>query len=295
MLSTTQPAEDERELQRALDAFALRHHLAESLVRMVHAVLIEGKASKSGFWASLTGSPSQGYKIVEALRTFQAQEAIPASLFMPAAEVRALPSEPPSDVVTAVRMHWRWVQRAMQLLVSEGLDTNVGNNKLKHGLAVRPHDELRVGFMTDSPEPDGSIRLSAIRTGPSIIDARAVEFLQRLPARDEHAGSWEVTILNLRPAPLIAEALMLSTVWSSVFATAAAERFVGPDEARPRHPGLVLGPPPEAINQEVIGYRQALTNSHRSGTSRGLVVETPEGIVGLIQTGPGTSATIVDD
>jgi hypothetical protein len=295
MLSTTEPTEAERELQRALDAFTLRHHLAESLVRIVHAVLTGWKTSGASIWASLASSRDSGHKLVKELRAFEAQGEIPANLFMPAADVRALPSDPPSDVVAAVRMHWQWVQRAMHLLVSEGLDANVGNNKLKHGLAVRPHNELRVSFMTGPQEFDGNIRLSAIKSGFSIVDARAIEFLERLPPRHEHAGSWEVTVLNLRPAPLIAEALVLSTVWASVFASAAADRFVGPDEARPRHPGLVLGPPPDAIVREVIGYRQALTISTKSGTSRGLAVETPKGIVGLTQTGPGTNGIIVDD
>lgn len=295
ILPVTQPTEAEREMQKALDAFALRHHLAESLVRLVYAILIDSERSRSGLWASLTMSPSQTYDVVEAIRQFQARAEIPANLFMPAADVRALPSEPPADVVAGVRMHWRWVQRAMQLLVSEGLDSNVGNNKLKHGLAVRQHDQLRVGFMTNSPRPDGSIRLSDLESGLSVIDARAVEFLQCLPKRDDHAGSWEVTVLNLRPAPLIAEALMLCTVWSSVFATVATDRLVGPEEATPRHPGLALGPPPETIVQEAAGYRQALTISTKSGTWRGLVVGTPEGIVELNVTGPKTSGIIVDD
>jgi hypothetical protein len=294
LLPLTQPTEPERELQKALDAFALRHHLAESLVRLVHAVLIEVDSSNSGFWASLTRSPSQAFDVVKAIREFEARGVVPATLFMPTADVRALPPEPPADVVAAVQMHWRWVRRSMQLLVSEGLESNVGNNKLKHGLAVRQHDQLRVGFMTESPTPEGNIRLTDVRNGLGVIDARAVEFLQCLPKRDDHAGSWEVTVLNLRPAPLIAEALMLCTVWSSVFASAAADRFAGSAEAISRHPGLALGPPPEALIQDVTGYRQALTMSTKSGTSRGFVVETPEGVVGIDVTGPKIDGVIID-
>jgi hypothetical protein len=209
--------------------------------------------------------------------------------------LEGLTAETSADVVDAVRMHWRWVRRAMRLLVSEGLDANVGNNKLKHGLAVRPHDELRVSFMAGAPRADGGVRLSDVRSGSSIIDARSIEFLQKLPSRHEHAGTWEVTVLNLRPAPLIAEALMLCTVWSAVYATAAAQHFDGQDKVVPKHPGLILGPPPEALVKEVIGYRQALTISPKSGTSRGLVVETPQGIIGLTLRGPGISGVIVDN
>ena len=296
LLSATEPTEAERELQRAVDAFTLRHHLAESLVRMVHAVLAQRDSSgSSGIWPSLTSNRDTGHDLVQALRAFEVQSDVPANLFMPAADVRALPSDPTADVEAGVRMHWQWVRRAMQLLVSEGLDANVGNNKLKHGLAVRPHNELRVSFVAGSPPPDGNIRLSTVKSAFSIIDAAAVEFLERLPPRHEHAGSWEVTVLNLRPAPLIAECLMLSTVWASVFASAAADRVAGPDVARPKHPGLVLGPPPDAIDRGIVGYRQALTLSDKSGTSRGLTVETSKGTVGLTQTGPGTTATIVAD
>ncbi|MPQ96872.1 hypothetical protein GB931_02830 [Modestobacter sp. I12A-02628] len=296
LLSTTKPTEAERELQRALDAFTLRHHLAESLVRMVHAVLAHWKMPGSrSIWPSLASNRDTGHDLVQALRAFEDQGEVPANLFMPATNVRALPSDPPADVEAGVRMHWQWVRRAMHLLVSEGLDANVGNNKLKHGLAVRPHNELRVSFVAGSPPPDGNVRLSTVESASSIIDATAIEFLERLPSRHEHAGSWEVTVLNLRPAPLIAESLMLSTVWASVFASAAADRFVGPDEAKPKHPGLVLGPPPDAIVREIVGYRQALTISDKSQTSRGLAVETSKGIVGLTQTGPGTNGTIVAD
>jgi hypothetical protein len=55
----------------------------------------------------------------------------------------------------------------------------------------------------------------------------------------------------------------------------------------------VLGPPPDAIVREFVGYRQALTISDKSRASRGLVLETSHGIVGLTQTAPGTSGTIV--
>lgn len=294
MLSGTEPTNTERELQRGLDAFALRHHLAESLVRLVHTLLFEGATARSSVWAALTTSPFKVKDIVDALGAFDAKGEVPATLFLPAAYTKALPADPPPDVVAGVLMHWRWVKRAMQVLVSEGLDANVGNNKLKHGLAVRPHSELRVAFMTEPLDTNGNVRLSAVQSGLDIIDAGSVEFLERLPRTHEHGGSWEVSVLNLRPAPLIAEALMLSTVWASAFAAAASNRFSGPDAARPKHPGLVLGPPPEAIVQEVVGLRQPLTISPKSGSWRGGLIETPTGTIQFEQTGTGTNGVIVD-
>lgn len=294
MLSMTEPTDSEREAQRALDAFALRHHVAESLVRLVRAVLRRWQTPNSSIWAMLAGDRDDGYKVVKSLRAFEARGELPAHLFVPASELRALPAEPPKEVARAVRMHWRWVQRAMELLVSDGLDTNAGNNKLKHGLAVRARDDLRVRFMTQSPRPDGTIPMTNVEGSSPIIDAHALEFLERLPSRHEHAGSWEVTVLNLRPATLLAETLVLTTVWASVFASAASDHFEGRDERGPTHPGLVLGPSPEAINRRATGYRQALTTSTKSSTSRGLTVETPGGVVGLVQTGPWTHGTVVD-
>ena len=77
--------------------------------------------------------------------------------------------------------------------------------------------------------------------------------------------------------------------------SAVADRFVGPGEAEPEHPGLVLGPPPNATVREIVGYRRAPTFSDERRASRGLAVETSEGIVGPTRTGPGTNGTNVAD
>lgn len=294
MLSRTEPTSEERELQRALDAFALRQHLAESLVRLVHAVIIAGQTPGSSVWALLASNMDTGATLVEALRVYEADGGISATLFMPPDEVRALTDGAPDEVVDAMRMHWAWVQRAQQLLVSDGLDANVGNNKIKHGFAVRPRDDLRVSFVRTPPNVDGSIPLSAFDDAVDIIDATSMEFLERLPKRHANAGSWEVTTLNLRPAPLLGEALVLATVWASVFASAAAYHFENREGSGPKHPGLVLGPAPPTFVRAPVGYRQGLTASAGGAPPRGLTVETLQGVVGLTMTGPGGSGMIVD-
>jgi len=294
MLALTEPGQDERELQRALDAFALRQHLAEALVRLVHAVITAAGAPRSSVWALLTSNRDDGAALVKALRSYQEDGGISATLFMPPDEVRSMADNPPDEVLPAVRMHWLWVQRAMQLLVTEGLDANAGNNKIKHGLAVRPRNDLRVSFLTRAPNPDGTIPVSAFDGAIDIIDATSVEFLERLGNRHSHAGSWEITTLNLRAAPLLGEALVLSTVWASVFASAAANHFAGRGRSVPKHPGLVLGPKPDAFVRKAVGYRQGLTTPTGGGVPRDLTVETGQGVVGLTVTGPGASAVIVD-
>src|SRR4051812_6129769 len=95
MLSATEPTDTERESQRALDAFTLRHHLAESLVRLVHTLLFEGGVTGASVWVALTTSPFKVRDVVEALHTFDAKGEIPATLFLSSAHVRALPENPP--------------------------------------------------------------------------------------------------------------------------------------------------------------------------------------------------------
>lgn len=215
-------------------------------------------------------------------------------LFLPANESDRHQNGVSEELKRALQMHWQWVQRAMDLLVSDGLDTNAGNNKMKHGLAFSARADLRIEYMTAPPNPDGTLPVSAFPNSTPVIDANALEFLERLPKRHSHAGSWEVTVLNLRPDELLAECLMLCTVWSSVFAAAASRRRDGGASAGPTRVALALGPAPRAIVRKVVGLRQALTTPTSGGAPRDLTVEAHGQSMSLIQAGPGQRARVID-
>lgn len=294
MLTATEPSESEREMQRALDAFALRHHIAESLVRLVHAVISAGPNHDVSVWALIADNRDKGADLVKAVRRLVADGVPGLDLFLPVDDVERVKEAQPEEVDRALRMHWQWVDRAMNLLVSDGLDHNAGNNKLKHGFAVRARDDLRIEFTTTPPNTDGKLPLSAFDNSYPLIDAHAIEFLERLPARHSHAGSWEVTVLNLRPNELLAEALMFSVVWSSVVASAASRRFVGRDKTAPPHAGLVLGPPPSGIVRKAVGLRQGLTATKKGAPARPVSADTGSSTVTLIPQGPGAHGLVVD-
>ena len=293
MLGDTEPTPREREQQRALDAFALRQHIAESLVRLVHGVVIVWQRPGWSVWAEMASNRDDGAALAKVLQRVE-ESGVPFDLFLPIDDANGFRDAPPDELVEGVRMHWRWVRRAMDLLVNDRLDANAGNNKLKHGFAVRPRDDLRIEFTTTPPNDDGTMPLSAFESSVPIIDSTAFEFLERLPKRHSHAGSWEVTVLNLRPAALLAEALMLCTVWTSVFVAAASRHWEGREDDAPPHPRLLaLGPPPERLIRKAVGLRQSLTSPTNGGAPRGFVVETPDSTVTLTAAGPGTHGVVV--
>jgi len=294
MLTMTEPTQAERETQRALDAFALRHHIAESLVRLVHAVITAGSNHDVSIWALVADNRDSGAELVKALRKVE-EEGVPGlDLFLPVDEARRVQQAPSEEVDDALRMHWQWVDRAMRLLVSDGLDHNAGNNKLKHGFAVRARDNLRIEFTTTPPNPDGTMPLSAFDNSFPLIDAHAIEFLERLPGWHSHAGSWEVSVMNLRPKELLAEALMFTVVWSSVVASAASRRLVGRDKTAPAHVGLALGPAPSQVVRKAVGLRQGLTATKGGAPARPFTVDTGSSTVTLRPQGPGTHGRLVD-
>ncbi|WP_448062277.1 hypothetical protein [Cellulomonas hominis] len=294
MLTMTEPTESDRETQRALDAFALRHHIAESLVRLVHAVITAGTNHDVSIWALIADNRDSGADVVKALRRLVADGVPGLDLFLPVDEAERAQQAPSEEVDDALRVHWQWVDRAMRLLVSDGLDHNAGNNKLKHGFAVRARNNLRIEFTTTPPNSDGTMPLSAFANSVPLIDAHAIEFLERLPGRHSHAGSWEVTVLNVRPTELLAEALMFTVVWSSVVASAASRRFVGRDRSAPAHVGLALGPAPSQVVRKAVGLRQGLTATKSGAPPRPFTVDTGSSTVTLIPQGPGTHGRVVD-
>jgi hypothetical protein len=191
-------------------------------------------------------------------------------------------------------MHWSWVEHAIRLLVGDGLDVNAANNKIKHGFAVRVRRGLRVEFSREGPSEDGAMPMSALVGALPIIDSLSVEFINR--ASGQHKGSWESTFLNLRPAPLLAESLLLLVVWGSVFCSAAARHFADrPQAVLPQHPGLLLGPAPERVDPGVWGVRVPLTHPANGGEPRGTLIESSTTIVTMDAIGPRISAVITDD
>ena len=296
LLAKTVAADADRELQVALDAFALRHHIAECLCRLIWAVVTARRTPGSSVWVTLTDGPRSGVEVVKVLRKMQARPIPAGDLFLTTAQQFAAGAGQAVGVEEAFRVAWAWVMRATELLTSNRLDTNAGNNKLKHGFAVRAHNDLSMVFMTTPPNEDGTISAAALNSGVGLIDAISAEFLERLGKRTGRPGSLEVSLLNLRPDELIAEATMMATVYGAAFASAADRHFRGRRELTgPPHRGLPLGPLPHTLARKAVGMRQALTCAVDGTRPRDFTVEHASGVVTLQPAGEAVHGVVVVD
>jgi len=56
-----------------------------------------------------------------------------------------------------------WIGRAHTLLSPDNIYVHGAHNKIKHGMAARARDDLRLTFTTREPDIDGSVPLSALK------------------------------------------------------------------------------------------------------------------------------------
>jgi hypothetical protein len=162
----------------------------------------------------------------------------------------------------------------VDLLGPAQVDVQAANNKVKHGLAVRARSDMRVTFVSQQPNDDGSVPLSAF-TGDGAIDIFDQPVLESLapgPRVDGHRQGLELTQLRLKPSAILAEAFMLAMTHAAMFHVAAAEHFAGRDDLEqglgpPDFPGFpVGGPRPKDIEPEApLGMRFPLTNPPGGG------------------------------
>jgi hypothetical protein len=161
-----------------------------------------------------------------------------------------------------------WLAHAMSLLVRGDININAAHNKLKHGLAVRARDDVLATVTTEAPNQDGSVRLSSL-TGESatnILEGLTVEYLARPPRENQRKQGLEVTVLNLKPATLLAEAWLMATAHAAMFHVAAARHFDGREAYVQPFPKLPLGPTPACLlGESVVGIRYPVTTPPDGG------------------------------
>ena len=157
--------ESDRELQVAIDAFALRHHAAESLVRLYHSLTV-GTAAQGPVkcvWAAIAEGPTKTVDLVreakEFLRSPTGHDTFWRVVFPE--EVADHP-EMQRKADQALNVLGDWLTHAMSLLVRGDININAAHNKLKHGLAVRARDDVLATVTTQAPTPDGGVPLSSL-------------------------------------------------------------------------------------------------------------------------------------
>lgn len=166
---------DERtaKLQRAVDAFALRHQTAESLVRLLHVVLHH--QTGHSYWVELADAPIKNVEVIK-----QNRSALDAdedgglermrTVLLPTVPELADGSEvgverackpvpepsyeraSSSDLEAALDVHISWINFAIQLFLQDSPDLDAAHNKFKHGMGLRPQDDL-LSTLTTAPPP----------------------------------------------------------------------------------------------------------------------------------------------
>lgn len=291
--------------QVALDAFTLRHHVAEAVVRLTLARLEHTKTERAGH-ASLWATISDNMLTIHELRKTLVREmrALPDAGF---AQL-VLPPELPINEHTlpaaraTVETLAAWVEYAVALLTPTELDTTAAHNKVKHGLAVRGRADLKVTFTTVAPNADGNVSLSAFDPGVAIdiFDRPVLEFLGRPPKTNKVTQGLELTQLRMDYRELLFEAAMMARVHGALFHVAARAHFNDRDipqglEVAP-HPGLIANSPKPNRRGNPVGMRFPITLPADSGASRTAGIGFSDGtFVPFTITGERTTGQVVDD
>jgi hypothetical protein len=169
-----------------------------------------------------------------------------------------------------------WLQFSSDLMTGHELHLNAAHNKVKHGLAVRARDNLRVSFSHQGPNPDGTVSLSAFTAENSIdiFDRPVIEVLAAGPKVEGHRQGLELTQLRVDLPVILAETFMIAWTHGAMFHVAAARHFAGRDlrdhVKPPVFPGLpVGGPHPHHIAaQAPVGMRFPMTTPPGGGGIR---------------------------
>lgn len=254
--------------QVATDAYALRHHAAESLVRLTAALSQRRSAGKSCVWETLSTGPNQLGQVVDQIReSFSSAEA-PMQFARLVVQEQDLQSGMTDQLASASNVFADWLNFAIALLVGHELQLNAAHNKVKHGLSVRARDDLKVTFATTPPNADGTIPVGAL-TGPDavdIFDCPVIEVLAQAPRVDGHSQGLELTQLRVDVPAVLAETYMIAWAHGAMFHVAAAKHFAGRSHppkylTAPAHPGYpVGGPHPDHVSGKApVGMRFPLT------------------------------------
>lgn len=261
------PPRQSADLQRAMDAISLRHHVAETLVRTWLAVL-ETHSLQPGItsvWATLSEQPTQ---IAEVLKRIgenpgNGNPQVHLKLVAPP-EHHDLARSEEASYARALEVLGTWLGHAEFLLTRNDIHLAASANKVKHGLAVRARDDLRLDFIA-AERVHGDVSAlpkSVLEDSVPIIDRPSVLYLARPPRRGNGKEALELTCLRLDTPTILAEAFMLATTHGAIFHTAALrhEQYRGVEIGIPPYPTLPTGPTNDKlVGNAVTGLRAPVT------------------------------------
>ena len=116
--------------QVATDAYALRHHAAESLVRLTAALSQRGSAGKSCVWETLSTGPNQLGQVVDQIREAFSSAEAPMQFARLVVQEQDLQSGMTDQLASASNVFADWLNFAIALLVGHELQLNAAHNKV---------------------------------------------------------------------------------------------------------------------------------------------------------------------
>lgn len=255
---------DDIELQVVIDAVQLRHHVSESLLRLLHSRYVLRTLEDRSLWMQMTESPRQMKDIVKFLDARLRDDDVVAVL-----GGLLLPVPPGTPLV---RQHLRmimhaveWIARAM-LIVSQGhIDMAAASNKIRHGAIITASNDRRIELITGPLEDPSRIPRSAFNhpSASPLTKSPVLEYLSQPPKADGMANGHERTLLNVEVEPTLAEAWLIALVHGALF-YGAAYRHHGFDAnaVSIQQPPWVIGPSPsQLLRGYPLGFRFPLTTS----------------------------------
>ena len=259
--------------QVATDAYAVRHHAAECLVRLTAVLLERDDSDESSVWEDLSKSPNQIIDVIDRIRTHLDTDD-PMTLARLVLCARDMENGLDEGLVSVVDVFNHWIQFAIDLLTAHELRLDAAHNKVKHGLAVRARDDVALWVSTTQPSVDGTYPVAAL-SGPAamnIFDCPVLEVLAEAPRVDRSTQGLEVTQLRVDVPVVLAEAYMIAWTHGAMFHVAASTHFRGredlPTEVHaPTHPGYyVFYKYPDDIAADApVGMRFPLTTPPGGG------------------------------
>lgn len=228
--------------QVATDGYAVRHHAAESLVRLTAALLQRTNIADLSVWEALSTGHNQLDNVLRQIHEFFSSEEAPMQFARLVLREQDLQNGMTEELTSVCNVFADWLQFAIDLLFGHELQLNAAHNKVKHGLAVRARDDLRVSFSNTPPSADGTISVGALSRpdAVNIFDHPVIEVLAKQPKVDGHRQGLELTQLRVDVPAVLAEAYMIAWTHGAMFHVAATKHF----ESRVDLPGYLQAPPP---------------------------------------------------
>ncbi|GAA3675092.1 hypothetical protein EU513_15215 [Yimella sp. RIT 621] len=294
------PRQAQNELHAVTDAIQARHHAAESLLRLLYALLKRRHTERpTSLWLTIIDSPTRWNDLAEEYAAVLPVDPLPvfAGLLFPLPVGTTL-----SDTqVDAVQNSILWINRAWDLVLPGHLDVNAAYNKIKHGVAARPEDSLRLTFTNEPPSPEGEVKLSAL-TGDSafdLFDTTVLEFISRPgSAKGEEKNGYERTLLRIDIPAVLAEAWMFARTHAALFHTAAfrLQEASASDIRLPPYSRPSTGPAPDEVRRAPVdGMRFPLTTTPSGKIQRPSLIAFSDGSARTVTFGPGAPARVIDD